>query len=106
MVEFIVIETTFPSKVESENICRQLLQVKLAACIQLTGPIESTYLWQGKIETSQEWRCSIKAKSSNLDEISELLHKLHPYDVPEFVVFDITQTSPKYAAWLRGNLEN
>lgn len=55
MTEFIQVITTVDSKENAEKIAEKLLKLQLAGCIQVYGPITSTYWWKGKLETSYEW---------------------------------------------------
>ncbi len=60
MENAIQIITTTDSKAAAERIARELVEQRLAACVQIGGPITSVYRWQGKMETAEEWTCTIK----------------------------------------------
>jgi periplasmic divalent cation tolerance protein len=72
----------------------------LAACVQITGPINSTFRWQGKVETAEEWMCTIKTTRARLDAIQNLFREIHPYEVPELIATPIESGSEAYLKWL------
>lgn len=101
MTDAIHISTTTGDRATAERIAIELVDRHLAACVQISGPITSTYHWQGKIESTEEWLCTIKALAANYNAIERLIKELHPYDVPEILAVPITAASPEYLDWLR-----
>ena len=73
---------------------------RLAACVQVLGPINSTYRWQGKIETAQEWQCVAKTRAELFARVEEAIVRLHPYEVPEILAVPIEAASEDYLDWL------
>ena len=69
--EYVQVSTTTEKKEDAEKIAKVLIGKKLAACVQIFGPILSTYWWQGKVETADEWICNIKSKRVLYDEIEK-----------------------------------
>jgi len=104
MIDVIQVVTTTSSREESDRIARTLVERRLAACVQVAGPIESTYHWQGKVETSQEWICTVKTRRTHYPEVEDAIRQLHSYEVPEILAFDVTACSRGYWDWLRGEL--
>ena len=106
MKNFIQISTTTATKEEAQKIARHLVEQKLAACAQITGPIESTYRWKGKVETAEEWLCLIKTKENLFDQIEAAIKKLHSYETPEIIAVPIVKGSREYLKWLDDVTEN
>ena len=77
-----------------------LVEKRLAACVQIVGPIESVYRWQGKIETAAEWQCWIKTRRQLFEQIELAIRELHSYEVPEILAVPIAQGSAAYLSWL------
>ncbi len=75
----------------------------MAACVQVAGPIASTYRWQGAIETSQEWLCLAKTMKANYEALEAAIRELHPYEVPEILAFPIVAAHQAYLEWLAAN---
>ena len=104
MNSFIQISTTTASKEEAQKIARHLVEQKLAACAQITGPIESTYTWKNKVETAGEWLCLIKTRKDLFSKVEAAIKKLHPYETPEIIAVPIQQGSARYLQWIEDSL--
>lgn len=100
MGDYIQVITTAGRKEDAEAIARSLVERRLAACVQILGPITSTYRWEGKIETSREWQCCIKSRGELYDRIEAAIRELHPYEVPEILAVEIAAGSRSYLAWV------
>ena len=101
MTDAIQITTTTGDRGTAERIATELVDRRLAACVQISGPVDSTYRWQEKIETTEEWLCTIKALAANYLAIEQLIKQIHPYDVPEILAVPVTAGSEAYLEWLR-----
>ncbi|NLF67812.1 MAG: divalent-cation tolerance protein CutA [Candidatus Anammoximicrobium sp.] len=101
MHETIQVSTTTETKADAERIAAALVAQRLAACVQVAGPISSCYRWQGKIETAEEWLCTAKTTRETYDQVEQAIRGLHPYDEPEIIAVPIVAGSPSYLAWLR-----
>ena len=62
MTDYVQVATTTERREDAERIARALVEARLAACVQVLGPITSVYRWKGSIETSQEWLCTAKSR--------------------------------------------
>ena len=100
MEEFITVTTTTAKREDADRIARTLVEARLAACVQILGPITSVYRWKGKIETEGEWLCLIKSSRGRYGALEEMILKLHPYETPEIVATGITAGSRGYLDWL------
>ena len=89
MKSYIQVFTTTETKEEAEKIAQYLVEQKLAACVQITGPIASTYRWKGKVENAQEWLCVIKTREDLYDKVEKSIKKLHSYETPEIIAVPI-----------------
>jgi periplasmic divalent cation tolerance protein len=98
--QYIEVVTTTARREEAEQIARALVEARLAACAQVAGPITSTYHWQGKIETAEEWQCRAKSRLDLWERIEAAIRRLHPYEVPEILATAILAGNPGYLAWL------
>lgn len=105
MVEFIQVITTTAHKKDSEEIAETLVQRKLAACVQVIGPISSTYRWKDKVEKAEEWLCLIKTQKRFFNKLKEAIKKIHPYETPEIVAMPVVAGSEDYLEWLRSTLK-
>jgi periplasmic divalent cation tolerance protein len=100
MTDYLQVQTTVGSRGDADRLAEALVQGRLAACVQLVGPIRSVYRWLEQIETESEWLCVIKTKRSCYAQVERLLLKLHPYEEPEILALPIVDGSAGYLAWL------
>lgn len=102
---FKLLISTAPSHELAESLANQLVEEKLAACVNIIPQLTSVYAWQGKIEQENESLLLIKTKAENFKLIQEFLNKSHPYDVPELISCNIDEVSASYGQWLLSALD-
>ena len=102
MAEFIQVMTTIDSKEGAQKIAEALVAKRLAACVQVAGPITSTYWWQGEMEIAQEWLCIAKTRSELYERVEQAIGEIHPYDTPEIVVLPLITGNKGYLDWIIG----
>lgn len=100
MDEFIQVITTTTEKTEAQRLAHVLVEMGLAGCVQLIGPITSVYRWQGAIEEAPEWLCLIKTSRALYAEVEETIRCLHSYETPEILAVPVIAGSVSYLAWL------
>ena len=100
MTEAIQVATTTETKADATKIASALVQQRLAACVQVSGPITSCYRWQGNVETSEEWLCTIKTAAALFGPVEQAIRELHGYDEPEIIATPIVAASQGYLTWL------
>jgi periplasmic divalent cation tolerance protein len=96
----IEITTTVPSAQVGESLASGIIEGRMGACVQISGPVTSVYRWQGNIETSQEWRLIVKTIESRRDQVVDYLHRNHPYELPEIVEHSVEWVEPRFLAWV------
>lgn len=101
MAEFIQVSTTVKTKEKADMIAETLLAERAAGCVQILGPIKSSYWWKGRIEHAKEWICFIKAKASDYGRIESSIKRMHDYDIPEIIALPILRGNPDYLDWIR-----
>ncbi|MDH4321789.1 MAG: divalent-cation tolerance protein CutA [Desulfobulbaceae bacterium] len=100
MTDCIQVMTTVEEREQAEQIAEMLLAAKLAACVQVVGPVISHFYWQGKNEKSTEYLCLIKSRRHLYGEIEAAIRKVHPYEVPEILAVPVVAGSAAYLDWL------
>jgi periplasmic divalent cation tolerance protein len=96
-----IVLVTCPSLAVARKIARTVVQKRLAACVNVVrSPVESFYTWKEKLEEAREYLLVIKTVSERLKKLEREVHRLHSYDVPEFIVLPIIAGSRKYLSWL------
>jgi len=105
MMEVIQVVTTMDKKQDAQKIAKSLIAKRLAACVQIVGPIISTYWWQDKIETAEEWMCIAKTEKRLYTELEKEIRENHPYDVPEILAMPVILGNQDYIKWLSTELK-
>lgn len=100
MSSFIQVNTTIDTQEGAKKIADTLIGKRLAACVQLSGPITSTYWWQGQIETAQEWICTAKTRQDLYDAVEQAIRSVHSYAEPEILATPILAGSHGYLNWI------
>jgi periplasmic divalent cation tolerance protein len=98
--EFVVVLVTTGGAEESDRIASALVEERLAACVNIVGPIQSVYRWQGKLERTAEHVLVIKARRSHFAALTVRVQELHSYDTPEVIAVRLEAGAPHYLNWL------
>lgn len=100
MVDCVQVTTTLPHEKAAQSLATRLVEERLAACVQVTGPVSSTYRWQGEIEQDAEWYCHIKTTAARLGRLQARILELHPYEIPEIIAVPILDGNADYLRWI------
>jgi periplasmic divalent cation tolerance protein len=101
MTEFIQVSTTTDKREDAERISKAIVENRLAACVQITGPIISIYWWKDSMEENEEWRLIIKTRNNLYPKLEQAIKNFHPYEVPEIVAVPIIAGNKDYLDWLQ-----
>ncbi|MBC7351340.1 MAG: divalent-cation tolerance protein CutA [Thermogutta sp.] len=97
---YVQVFVTFPDRESAARVAQVLVAESLAGCVQIVGPIQSVYRWEGKIESAEEWLCLIKTPTSRYAQLEQRIRQMHSYQVPEIIAVPITAGSSDYLTWL------
>lgn len=100
MTDKVVILVTASSQKECHKIASRLIEEKLAACVNITQPVQSVYRWQGKVEESREFLMFIKTNRDLFPQVNLEISQIHSYDTPEIICLPIVDGSPNYLQWI------
>ena len=100
----IELTTTTETEEQARELGRQIVGERLAACVQITGPIHSLYRWRGELCEATEYRCTVKSTRQLVERLQDFILARHPYETPEILIADV-QASDAYATWLRRETE-
>jgi periplasmic divalent cation tolerance protein len=89
----------------AQTIAQQLVESKLAACVNILPGITSVYAWQGKIESDREILLLIKTRAECLPEVQKMIQRLHSYELPEIIDVPITGGLTEYLNWITQSVE-
>jgi periplasmic divalent cation tolerance protein len=99
--DVLVIFCTVPDAASGERIARQLVEYRLAACVNVIPGVTSVYRWQGQVETGSEALLKIKAKAGNYQKIETAIRSQHPYELPEIIAVPVSDGLAEYLDWVR-----
>ena len=99
-IMFIVVYITAGNADEAKKIAHALVSNNLAACVNM-HPISSVYVWDGKLEEDSEIAMSVKTTSDKFDEINDMVHSIHSYDLPCVISWEI-KGDGEYLDWISG----
>jgi len=77
---------------------------RLAACAQVQGPILSTYRWHGEVNQATEWYVHCKTISSRVQELTDRIRSLHPYEMPEIIATAVIGGHQPYLRWVEDSI--
>ena len=100
MTEYIEIRWTSGSIDEARKVCRYLAQERLVACAQIVPWVESIYMWNNQLETTQESKILFKARLDQFEEIKNVIVQNCTYEVPEITYSLIDGGNQEYLDWL------
>ena len=103
-MKYISVFVTVPTVSCANEITKLLLEKKLVSCVSIVSGLKSVYRWKGKICKSKERLLMMKSVSENFNAIVKEIKKIHPYEVPEIVRFEI-DANKDYLDWIKENVE-
>jgi len=97
---YVVVFITTSSETEARQISDALLTRRKAACVNIIPTVNSSFWWQGKLESAAESLLMVKTKASLVDEVVALVKENHSYTVPEIIALPIIGGNPDYLEWI------
>jgi periplasmic divalent cation tolerance protein len=102
----IQVMTTTAERKDADALAKAVLDQRLGACVQISGPIDSSYWWNSRLETAREWILTIKTRRDLYQPLEKLLLERHPYDQPEIIATACVEISPGYQKWLNEQVKS
>jgi periplasmic divalent cation tolerance protein len=95
----IEVTTTLPTRAAAEALGAALVESRLAACAQITGPVASVYRWEGAVQHAEEWYCRVKSTRVRYAALAAAIRARHTYDLPEITATPL-EGSAEYLTWI------
>lgn len=100
-MQALLIITTLPDQDTARQLARQLVEARLAACVNVLSACTSVYRWQSAIQEETEFPLLIKTSAEGYAAVETFLLEHHPYELPEIVALPVAQGLPGYLDWVR-----
>ncbi len=101
-----IVLTTVAFREAAEKLAQQLVERRLAACVNIVGPIRSVYRWKNKVQNEQEFLLFIKTTAEHAARLPSAFKGLHPYELPECVQLSVHGGNEEYLAWLAAEVSS
>lgn len=89
-----------PDQQTALGLAEHLVAEQLAACVSLLPGVTSVYRWEGEMQHQSEVLLLIKTTLERVEQLTERLRRLHPYEVPEIIAVPITEGLHDYLSWI------
>jgi periplasmic divalent cation tolerance protein len=99
-----IVLSTAGSQEEAKKIAHALVERRLAACVNVVGPIESVYRWKGEVESAAEFLLIVKTTAEAFERVREAIGELHSYELPECIAIKVESGSSEYLDWISENV--
>lgn len=96
----ISVYVVFANTEEAERIGRAVVEERLAACVNILGPVRSIYRWQGEVESAAEVAAIFKTVHNEAGALMTRIAALHSYKVPCIVTWPIDKILRDYSDWV------
>ena len=100
MTDKVVVLSTAGSQAEAARIAEELLEKRLAACVNIVGRIQSFYLWNDKLQRDEEFLMIIKTCRAKVGKLRETIREMNSYELPEFITLSVEDGSDEYLRWV------
>ncbi|WP_372370260.1 divalent-cation tolerance protein CutA [Candidatus Uabimicrobium sp. HlEnr_7] len=88
---------------KADSIAKELVEKKVAACVNVIPQVKSFYHWQGELCCDNEATLIIKIRANDFERLQKEILQIHPYDVPEMVELSVSNVNEEYLKWLYAN---
>jgi len=102
-MKYYLMLSTIDDNNKAIEISKHLVENKISACVNILPKVSSIYRWKGKIYNEKEHLMLIKITGKNLNNAIQKLKKLHPYETPEIIYFEIKGGEDNYLKWLNNS---
>lgn len=100
--QVLLVLSNLPDQAAAQKLARLLVELRLAACVNVLAPCASVYRWRGTLEETTEVPVLIKTTARRYAELEAAVRAHHPYELPEIVAVPLAGGLPDYLDWVAG----
>lgn len=106
MSEIVLVLTTWPDQSGAEQLAKKAVESRLSACVNILPPMTSVYRWEGETKMGTELQLVMKTTAECYAALERLIHREHPYELPEILCISVDQGLPAYLNWVNENSDD
>lgn len=99
MASLVQLLTTVETREQALDLAHAAVEARVAACVQIVGPITSIFRWRDATEEASEYLCLMKVPGPGLDRLVAFVRARHPYDTPELTAAPAAFVDDRYLRW-------
>ena len=100
MEQVLLVLTNVPDEAAAHALARQLVEQRVAACVNILPAVRSVYQWQGAVEEANEVTLLMKTTQLRYPELEAAIRNGHSYQVPEIIAVPVVAGLPAYLNWV------
>jgi periplasmic divalent cation tolerance protein len=100
MDDTLIVFTNLPDREAALRLARELVEKRLAACVNVLAECASVYRWRGAVENAHEVPVLIKTRAARYAEVEAAIRGLHPYELPEIIAVPVVRGFADYLRWV------
>lgn len=85
---------------EAERIGTDLIERRLAACVNIIPGMTSLYRWKGRVEKGTECVVIAKTCAAQWPAFEQAVQKIHSYECPCIVALPVVDGHPPFLRWI------
>jgi periplasmic divalent cation tolerance protein len=97
---FASVFVTVPDMKTAESMASNLIEKRFAACSNFFST-SSIFRWKGKVERNEEVVMILKIRSGDFELVKKEILRMHPYEVPCIVKYEISEGFQPYLDWIK-----
>jgi len=91
---------------EAAAIGRELVESRLAACVNILSPMRSIYRWKGNLEEDSETVLIAKTTRRRMPALIEKVRSLHSYACPCIVSLPVLEGHTPFLEWVKSQVSD
>lgn len=99
----VLVYITVPDRTLARKIARELVAQGLCAGVNMAGPVESVYMWDGAVREAAEWLLFCQSQSCGFSRLKEVVLAIHPHVVPCITAWELKDGHAPFMRWISEN---
>jgi periplasmic divalent cation tolerance protein len=97
-ISMIIMYTTVASTDQANELAKNVIESKLAVCVNVMSPHQAIYLEQNTLKNVTEIGLLIKIIEDNYEFAYEAIKSWHPYEIPAILSWPV-EANQAYSVW-------